>query len=355
MIELEQVSISLGKFNLRDVNLRISKGEYHILLGPSGAGKTVLLETIAGLRFPDSGKILLGGIDTSGTPPENRHIAIVYQDYSLFPHMTAFENIAFGLRLRQIAEAEIQQRVRFLLNEFNITSLIDQYPSSMSGGEQQRVAIARALATDPSVLLLDEPFASLDPRSCEECVRVIQDLKDTRSITILQVSHSGDEAYALADKVSVLIGGKVEQSGTPDVIFSHPASVEVARFTGMENVLAGTVTCDGSGHSWISIGSSIIPLPHTFQDGARISIGIPAGCIRVVPEQLISDDQGMNCIPCQVNRVIWRKDTATIKLEGQINLTAVMWRKDNDHQIPLTGTHVYAVFKNTDVRVISGA
>ncbi len=305
--------MSSGGFSLRDVNLCISKYEYHILLGPSGAGKTVLLETIAGLRFPDSGRILLGGIDASGILPENRRIAIVYQDYSLFPHMTAFENIAFGLRLRRIAETEIEKRVNDLLKEFNIASRTDQYPSSMSGGEQQRVAIARALATDPSVLLLDEPFASLDPRSCEECVRVMQDLKDTRSITILQVSHSGDEAYALADKVIVLIGGKVEQTGTPDEIFSHPASKEIARFTGMENVMAGTVTTDGFGCSRISIGSAAILLHRTYPDGAWISIGIPAGCIRVVAEQQISDDQGMNCIPCQVNRVIWGKDTATIK------------------------------------------
>ena len=263
--------------------------------------------------FLDNGRILLGGIDASDIPPENRRIAIVYQDYSLFPHMTAFENIAFGLRLRRIAEAEIEQRVRSLLSEFNINSLIDHYPSSMSGGEQQRVAIARALATDPSVLLLDEPFASLDPRSCEECVSAMQELKDTRSITILQVSHSGYEAYALADKVVVLIGGRVEQTGTADEIFHHPASREVAHFTGMENILAGIVTRDGYDRSWINVGSAEILLYRTYQDGAGINIGIPAGCIRVVPEQLISDDLAMNCIPCRVNRVIWGKDTATIK------------------------------------------
>src|SRR5665647_2279778 len=136
MIELEQISLALGGFSLHDVDLHISKGEYLVIVGPSGAGKTVLLETIAGLRFPDSGRILLGGIDASSIPAEDRRIAIVYQDYSLFPHMTAFENIAFGLRLRRIAEPEIEQRVRSLLTEFNIEHLTDHYPSSMSGGEQ---------------------------------------------------------------------------------------------------------------------------------------------------------------------------------------------------------------------------
>ena len=148
-----------------------------------------------------------------------------------------------------------------LLADFGISSLKNRYPGSLSGGEQQRVAIARALATNPSVLLLDEPFASLDPRSRDECIRVMQDLKETRSVTIIQVSHSGDEAYALGDKVVVLLNGRIAQSGTPDEIFCQPASPEVAQFTGMENVLAGTVTSDGSGRSWISIGSVAICSP----------------------------------------------------------------------------------------------
>ena len=233
--------------------------------------------------------------------------------------------------------------------------LKDRYPGSLSGGEQQRVAIARALATDPSVLLLDEPFASLDPRTRDECIRVMKELKDTRSITIIQVSHSGDEAFALADKVVVLLGGRVAQAATPDEIFSHPASPDVAQFVGMENVLTGTVMNNGSGRSRISIGSAEILLPSAYQDGARISIGIPAGCIRVVSVQPVSDDPGMNSIPCQVRQVTLGKDTATLMLEGTIPLTAVMRRTPDDGQIPLQGMQVSAVFKDTDVRVLTGA
>jgi len=183
---------------------------------------------------------------------------------------------------------------------------------------------------------------------------VMQELKDTRSVTIIQVSHSGDEAYALGDKVVVLLNGRVAQSGTPDEIFCQPISAEVAQFTGMENVLAGTVTSDGSGYSRISIGSAAILLPHTYPNGASISIGIPAGNIRVMPEQTVSDNQGVNCIPCFVKRVTWGKDTATLKLEGQILLTVVMRRTDDDGHIPRQGMHVCAVFRNTDVRVLSG-
>jgi len=355
MIELEQVSLALGEFSLCNVNLRIRKGEFLVLLGPSGAGKTVLLEVIAGLQAADSGKVTINQRDVSGVQPEYRGTALVYQDYSLFPHMTAAENIAYGLKIQGRPSQEITKRVDVLLTDFGISSLKNRYPGSMSGGEQQRVAIARALATDPSVLLLDEPFASLDPRSRDECIRVMQDLKETRSVTIVQVSHSGDDAYALADRIVVLINGRIAQTGNPDEVFCQPASPEIAQFTGMENIIPGIVTSDGSGRSRINIGSVAIPFPGTYQDGAGITIGIPARNMQILPEQPVSDDQGMTCIPCHVRRVTWGKDTATLKLEGQIPLTAVMRRTGYDRHIPRQGMHVYAVFKDTDVRILSGA
>jgi ABC-type Fe3+/spermidine/putrescine transport system ATPase subunit len=355
MIVLEQVSLALGEFSLQDVNLRISKGEYLVIMGPSGAGKTVLLEVIAGLRTPETGNVIINQRDVGGVLPEHRGTALVYQDYSLFPHMTAADNIAYGLKIQKRPVQEITERVDALLAGFGISSLKERYPGSMSGGEQQRVAIARALATDPSVLLLDEPFASLDPRNRDECIRVMQELKNTRSITIIQVSHSPHEAYALADKVVVLLGGRVEQTGTPDEIFRHPASLNVARFVGMENVLTGTVTNNGSGHSRIRIGSEAILLPAAFQQGARITIGIPAVCIRVFSGHPAFDDQDMNSISCHVGQVTMGKDTATIRLEGAIPLTAVTQRTQDKDPIPLQDMQVYAVFKATDVHVLSGA
>ena len=291
----------------------------------------------------------------TGVPPEHRHAALVYQDYSLFPHMTAAENIAFGLKMQKRPVDEIRDRVDTLLADFRISSLKDRYPGSLSGGEQQRVAIARALATNPSVLLLDEPFASLDPRSRDECIRVMQELKNTRSVTIIQVSHSHDEAYALADKVVVLLGGTVVQSGTPDEIFCHPVSVDVARFVGMENILTGTVMTSGSGHSRINIGSAEVLIPGVFQQGARLSIGIPSGSIKVVSERPISIDQEMNSIACHVTSVTLGKETAILKLEGEISLTAVIRRTPDSGYIPLEDTLVYAVFRDTDVLVFPGA
>jgi len=355
MIVLEQVSLALGEFSLHDIDLRISKGEYLVIMGPSGAGKTVLLEVIAGLRTPETGNVIINRRDVGGVLPEHRGTALVYQDYSLFPHMTAADNIAYGLKIQKRPVQEITERVDALLAGFGISSLKERYPGSMSGGEQQRVAIARALAIGPSVLLLDEPFASLDARNRDECMRVMQNLKDTRSITIIQVSHSGDEAYALADKVVVLLGGRIAQTGPPDEIFSKPESLEVARFIGMENIFSGTVVSNGSGHSRINIGSAAILLPDAYPRGAWISIGISASCIEVVSEQPVPDDPGVNSIPCQVRSVTWGKDTTTLRLEGAIHLTAVMRRTYDDAHMPLQGMQVYAVFKDTDVRVLSGA
>jgi molybdate/tungstate transport system ATP-binding protein len=355
MIALRDLSVAMGDFRLNGITLEAGEGDYFVLLGPSGAGKTVLLELIAGLRRPDSGEVVLNGTNMSWVPPERRHTALVYQDYSLFPHMTAAENIAFGLKMQKRSSKEIQERVDNLLADFMISSLKDRYPGSLSGGEQQRVAIARALATNPSVLLLDEPFASLDPRSRNECIKVVQDLKNTRSITIIQVSHSHDEAYALADKVVVLLGGTVVQSGTPDEIFCHPVSVDVARFVGMENILTGTIVTSESGHSRISIGSAMVWIPGVFQQGTRMSIGIPSGCIKLVSERPISDNSEMNSIAGYVTSVTLGKETAIIRLEGEISLTAVIRRTPDSGYIPLEDTLVYAVFKGSDMQVYSGA
>jgi molybdate/tungstate transport system ATP-binding protein len=315
MIALEDLSVTIGDFRLDGINIEAGDGDYLVLLGPSGAGKTVLLEIIAGLRIPDTGRVTINQRDMTGVPPEHRGAALVYQDYSLFPHMTVAENIAYSLKIQKRPAHEIKERVDALLADFKISSLKDRYPYSLSGGEQQRVAIARALATNPSVLLLDEPFASLDPRTRDECIRVMQELKETRSITILQVSHSSDEAFALADQVAVLLGGRVAQTGTADEIFRHPVSANVAHFVGMENVLTGTVVSNGSGRSRLSVGSAEILLSGEYQPGTRISIGIPAGCVRVLSGHLVFDDPGLNMIPGRVRRIIFGKDTTELRLK----------------------------------------
>ena len=211
MIVLEDLSLAIGDFRLGPDQSLHGSGGVPGILGPSGAGKTVLLETIAGIRIPECGKIRINGNDMAGVSPEHRGAALVYQDFSLFPHMTVAKNVAYGMTMQKTDPLSIPGLVEGLLADFGISAL---RPVSrlLSGGEQQRVALARALATKPSVLLLDEPFASLDPQTRNECIRVLQDLRDTRSVTILQVSHSPDDAYALADRTVVLVDGRIAQA-----------------------------------------------------------------------------------------------------------------------------------------------
>lgn len=354
MIALDDLSVTIGSFRLNGITLHAGDGEYFVLLGPSGAGKTVLLEVIAGLRAADTGRVTINARDMAGVKPEHRGIALVYQDYSLFPHLTAAENIAYGMQVRSRPDHEIRKRVDELLADFGISHLGQRYPGSLSGGEQQRVAIARALATNPSVLLLDEPFASLDPRVCDECIRVMQDLKDTRSVTIIQVSHSHEEAYSLADRVAVLLGGRIKQTGTPDEIFRTPASEEVARFVGIDNVMTGVVT-NRAGCSRITAGSLAIKLPASFPEGTVVTIGIPADCIRVLPVHPEFDEPGSTAITCEVRRVTPGRDCFRIELDGVVPLTSILGRQGpGDGIVPARGTQVCAVFRDTDVRVFSG-
>ncbi|MEI6842174.1 MAG: ABC transporter ATP-binding protein, partial [Methanomicrobiales archaeon] len=197
MIRLEHISLQRGSFSLDDINLDVQSGRYYFLMGPSGAGKTLILEIIAGLKDPCSGQVYMNGTDITGTRAEDRNIGFVYQDYSLFPHYSVAKNVAFGMKMQGKSPSDQDKKVRELLQQFGIAHLAGRSPQALSGGEKQRVALARALAINPSVLLLDEPFAALDPVSREECMQGLRDLHRDNGITILQVSHSRDEVYTL--------------------------------------------------------------------------------------------------------------------------------------------------------------
>jgi molybdate/tungstate transport system ATP-binding protein len=247
MIEFDHVSMRLGTFALKDVSLNIRKGDFYFILGPSGAGKTVVLEAIAGLHSPQSGHVLLRGGDVTGIAPERRRISLVYQDYSLFPHMTVAKNIAFGLKMQKVDRKTIEQRVEYLLDAFGIGGLRDRHPLTLSGGEQQRVAIARALAVEPDILLLDEPFSALDPVTKEKFIEDLREIHRTGDLTIVQVTHSRHEAMRLANRVAVIIEGMLVAEGGVEEIFDAPATCELARFVGIENILEGRVV-SGSKH-----------------------------------------------------------------------------------------------------------
>ena len=240
MLEVESLSKTYRGFRLEDVSFSVERGEHFIILGPSGAGKTVLLETIAGIIEPDSGRILLDGEDVTFLPPEKRGLAYIPQDYALFPHMSVYDNIAFGLRLRKLPKAEIERKVRKVAEVLVIGHLLDRKPKTLSGGESQRVAIARALVVEPRLLLLDEPFANLDVQTRSKLLTEMKRWREELGFTALHVTHSFEEAVSLGDRVGVMLGGRLVQVGSVREVFSRPANEEVARFLGFENIIEGT-------------------------------------------------------------------------------------------------------------------
>ena len=243
-IEIRNVSKQFGDFHaLRDVSLDVSSGELVALLGPSGCGKTTLLRIIAGLEIADAGSIHFSGEDTTDVHVRDRQVGFVFQHYALFRHMTVFENVAFGLRVKPRAvrppEAKIKQKVHELLSLVQLDWLADRYPAQLSGGQRQRIALARALAVEPKVLLLDEPFGALDAKVRKELRRWLRRLHDELHVTSILVTHDQEEALEVADRVVVMNAGRVEQVGTPEDVFHHPASEFVMDFLGHVNVFRG--------------------------------------------------------------------------------------------------------------------
>lgn len=243
-LQLKQLSKSYGQRQVvSNVDLAMEEGEVLSLLGPSGCGKTTILRMIAGLASPDSGRIEVGDrVFYDGRhemPVEDRHIGMVFQDYALWPHMTVAKNIAFGMRLRRKSTREINMRVDELLELVNLPGMGNRFTYQLSGGQQQRVAVARALATEPRVILLDEPLSSLDTGLRETMRTELVQLFKRLKITAINVTHDQDEAMAMSDRIMVLREGKVQQLGTPTELYLHPVNLFVASFMGPANLLSG--------------------------------------------------------------------------------------------------------------------
>ncbi|NDY74335.1 hypothetical protein DO021_20870 [Desulfobacter hydrogenophilus] len=222
---------------LENLNLQVNRGESHVLLGPSGSGKTTVLSIIAGLAKQDKGDVLIENQNVSSLSPDKRKIGFVFQDYALFPHLTVFENIAYGLRIKRIEKSRIEKRVGHYLSRINIEKEKDKFPHQLSGGQKQRVALARTLVTEPEILLMDEPMSSLDPLTKERIGEELKSIQREMGITTIYVTHNQEEAVSLGNRVSVLHHGKIEQGEAPDELFSHPKTEFVAHFVGANNIL----------------------------------------------------------------------------------------------------------------------
>jgi molybdate/tungstate transport system ATP-binding protein len=241
MIRLKGVSKQYDKFALKKIDLEIKEGEYSVILGSTGAGKTLLLELIAGFSKPDEGSIIMFNNDVTNKPPEERGIGFVYQDYMLFPHLNVFDNIAFGLKLRKLTKVEIKRKIIKMAKILNITKLLHRDTSTLSGGESQRVALARALILKPKILLLDEPLSALDSRNQDKVRNEIRELHKKFKITTIHITHNRDEAIILGDKIIIIEKGSIHQVGTAEEVFRKPATRFVAEFVGVQNILSGVI------------------------------------------------------------------------------------------------------------------
>ena len=266
-IEIRDIQKRFGRTVACDhLNLHIPSGELVALLGPSGCGKTTLLRIIAGLEVPDAGSVHFHGEDATYTHVRERNVGFVFQHYALFGHLSIFENVAFGLRVRPRAtrpsEAEIRDKVMALLKLVQLDWLAERYPHQLSGGQRQRIALARALAVEPQVLLLDEPFGALDAKVRKELRRWLRRLHDEVHVTSVFVTHDQDEAMEVADRVVVMNQGRIEQQGSPDEVYDHPANPFVLQFLGDVNLFHGRV-----GHIGMSGGDAEVSFvrPHELE------------------------------------------------------------------------------------------
>jgi len=241
-IRLEGVSKYFGRFKALDrVSFTVNPGEFFTLLGPSGCGKTTTLRVIAGFEIPEEGRVYIDGVDVTFKKPYERNTAMVFQNYALWPHMTVFDNVAYGLKVRGYSRDEIRRRVNWALDLLGLKGLENRYPLQLSGGQQQRVALARAIVVEPKVLLLDEPLSNLDARLRIRVREEIVLLQRKLRITAIYVTHDQEEAMSISDRIAVMDRGRIVQIGTPWEVYSNPANLFVATFMGRSNVLDGII------------------------------------------------------------------------------------------------------------------
>lgn len=258
-VELKGVTKNFGPvIAVQDMNLVIQEGEFFSLLGPSGCGKTTTLRLIAGFEQPTAGEIYIAGQPQQGIPPYRRPVNTVFQNYALFPHMTVYENIAFGLQMQRVPRAEIRRRVEEALEMVRLSGLENRRPRELSGGQQQRVALARALVNRPRVLLLDEPLGALDQKLRKAMQLELKALQHRLGITFIYVTHDQEEALTMSDRIAVMNQGRILQVGTPEEVYEHPSDRFVADFIGETNFLEGMVTEVRADRATIQVNGSLV-------------------------------------------------------------------------------------------------
>lgn len=347
MIEIESLSRKWKNFALDNLSLKIESGEYFVILGPTGAGKTLLLELIAGFHSPDSGRILIDGKEVTHLPPEKHDLVFVYQDYSLFPHMSVKKNIEFGMRMKKIKS---QEKLLEIANYLKITHLLNRYPLKLSGGEQQRVALARALVTDPKILLLDEPLSALDPRTQESARELLLDLHKKKKLTVIHITHDQTEARIMADRIAIVMDGKLMQVGVPEEIFEKPVDSRVANFVGFENMLKGKVISADRGLLEIETGNMVIDASGDMEVGSQVHAFLRPE--NIVLSKTSTQSSIRNSLQGRVTDIWTLGALVRVKVDCGIILNALITRQSAEEMGIFPGVSVYAQFKASSVHVL---
>ena len=339
-----------GVVAVAGIDLHIAGGEFFSLLGPSGCGKTTTLRMIAGFEQPTSGSILIDGVDVARTPPHKRPVNTVFQSYALFPLMTVYDNVAFGLAYVRATKGEIEKRVRAALAMVRLTAYEKRRPAQLSGGQQQRVALARALVLNPAVLLLDEPLGALDAKLRKALQLELKSLQEQLGITFVYVTHDQEEALTMSDRLAVMADGRVEQVGTPDEVYEEPATSYVADFLGLSNLMQGEISAAvGNGTCRVRVGEI---------DLVARSADTPAGSVKLVirPERvrlLPTGSNGINCVPGTVDRVIFLGATRQVVIRlGHGDTIQAMLPNTGDAVAYAQGSAVVAEFPEESLRVL---
>jgi molybdopterin-binding protein len=346
-VQVQNLQVDLDEFHLRDIALDVAPGETFVILGPTGAGKTVLLETIAGLYPPEKGRILINGEDITGLPPERRGVGFVYQDYALFPNLNVAGNIAFGLKLQGLERSAIEKRVAETGKLLGIDHLLHRRPDTLSGGEQQRVALARALVVGPRLLLLDEPLSALDPETREGLQREMARLHRELGTTTIHVTHDFEEAVALGDRIAVVHEGRIVQIGLPEEIFRRPASEFAARFVGVRNVFRGEVRRQESGHQILSLECLEIAVLTNLSDMVHASLR---------PEDIVLSREpfrssARNVLKGTVTGIVDRGTLIYVTVNVPPSFICAITRTSLEEMALKENTEVYIAFKASAVHI----
>jgi molybdopterin-binding protein len=349
MIHVENLSNNWGDFTLKDISLNIKENEYFVILGPTGAGKTLLLEIIAGLYFPKKGKVIINGEDMTFTSPENRGLGFVYQDFALFPHLNVKKNIEYGLKLRKIPEDEREKKISELVKMLKINHLLHRNTETLSGGEKQKVALARALAINPKIILMDEPFSALDENTKSKLILDMKELHKTEGITFVHVTHSQEEAILLADRIGIMMKGTIVQVGDPDEIFYKPVTKEIAQFVKIENIWEGKVTNKKEDEMVVEVnGNKIVALSDHFKLGQDVRLIIR-------PEDIIlgkGDTSARNNFKGKVVSIVKHGFYYIIRIDCGFEVEAAVTKQSIENLNIREGKDINIFFKATALQVI---